>query len=216
MSSRTWIKINCDRWFDGTIRKETIEVRSIWTDLLALAGRTGQDGVIRLPGTEVGYSDHQLAVIFNVPIEVWLAAKDRLMNHPGGKPENRILVSSENKIEILNWVTYQSEYVRQKSYREKLQPKVTVEGNRRKCGENRRRLDRDVDLKEQDQPQCAPPKNGRFTIPTVEEISEYCRARNNNVDPLKFHAYYTSNGWRVGKNPMKNWKAAVVSTWEKN
>lgn len=55
----------------------------------------------------------------------------------------------------------------------------------------------------------------RFTIPTVEEVEEYCKARGNTVDPLKFHAYYTSNGWKVGKNPMKNWKAAVVSTWER-
>jgi hypothetical protein len=34
------------------------------------------------------------------------------------------------------------------------------------------------------------------------------------VDPVKFHAHYTANGWKVGKNPMKNWKAAVV-TWER-
>lgn len=59
------------------------------------------------------------------------------------------------------------------------------------------------------------PGNGRFTIPTVEQIAEYCTARGNNVDPVRFHAFYTSNGWKVGKNPMKNWKAAVVSTWEK-
>jgi hypothetical protein len=59
------------------------------------------------------------------------------------------------------------------------------------------------------------PGNGRFTIPTIDEVSEYCAARRNNVDPVKFHAFYSSNGWRVGKNPMKKWKAAIV-TWEKN
>ena len=71
-----------------------------------------------------------------------------------------------------------------------------------------------------DKPKIEPlvprPGNGRFTPPTIEQVSEYCRARNNQVDAVKFHAYYTSNGWKVGKNPMKNWKAAVVSTWEKN
>ena len=71
-----------------------------------------------------------------------------------------------------------------------------------------------------DKPKIEPlvprPRNGRFTPPTIEQVSEYCRARNNQVDAVKFHAYYTSNGWKVGKNPMKNWKAAVVSTWEKN
>lgn len=59
------------------------------------------------------------------------------------------------------------------------------------------------------------PGNGRFTPPTVEQVAEYCEKRKNRVDPVRFHAYYTSNGWKVGKNPMRNWKAAVVSTWEK-
>jgi hypothetical protein len=58
------------------------------------------------------------------------------------------------------------------------------------------------------------PGNGRFTVPTIEQVSEYCESRKNSVDPVKWYAHYTSNGWRVGKNPMKNWKAAIV-TWEK-
>jgi hypothetical protein len=59
-----------------------------------------------------------------------------------------------------------------------------------------------------------PKGNGRFTPPTLEEVSEYCKARGNRIDPIKYHAHYTANGWRVGKNPMKDWKAAVV-TWER-
>jgi uncharacterized protein YdaU (DUF1376 family) len=59
------------------------------------------------------------------------------------------------------------------------------------------------------------PGNGRFTPPTLDDVSDYCKARENRVDPIKFHAHYTANGWRVGKNPMKNWKAAIV-TWERN
>jgi hypothetical protein len=55
----------------------------------------------------------------------------------------------------------------------------------------------------------------RFTPPTVEEVAAYCTARGNSVDPQAFVDYYTSNGWRVGRNAMKNWKAAV-HTWEKN
>lgn len=58
------------------------------------------------------------------------------------------------------------------------------------------------------------PSNARFIPPTVEEVREYCQSRNNFVDPEGFVNFYTSNGWKVGKNPMKNWKAAVV-TWEK-
>lgn len=55
----------------------------------------------------------------------------------------------------------------------------------------------------------------RFTPPTVDEVAAYCRERGNSVDPQRFVDYYTANGWRVGKNPMKDWKAAV-RTWEKN
>ena len=51
--------------------------------------------------------------------------------------------------------------------------------------------------------------------PTLEELKAYCKERKNNVDPEKFFDYYSSNGWKVGKNPMKDWKAAV-RTWERN
>ena len=60
------------------------------------------------------------------------------------------------------------------------------------------------------------PKNPkRFIKPTIEQIKEYCKERNNGVDAEKFLNYYESNGWRVGKNPMKSWQAAV-RTWERN
>ena len=59
------------------------------------------------------------------------------------------------------------------------------------------------------------PRNGRFTIPTLDEVSEHVKARGGRIDPIKFHAHYTSNGWKVGKNPMKSWRAAVV-TWERS
>lgn len=58
-------------------------------------------------------------------------------------------------------------------------------------------------------------KRKRFTPPTLEEVTAYCNERNNNIDPQHFIDYYTSNGWLVGKNKMKDWKAAV-RTWERN
>ena len=58
-------------------------------------------------------------------------------------------------------------------------------------------------------------KAKRFAKPIIDDIIDYCSERNNMVDPQKFFDYYSSNGWKVGKNPMKDWKAAV-RTWEKN
>ena len=59
------------------------------------------------------------------------------------------------------------------------------------------------------------PTRKRFLPPTIEEVQAYCMERNNNVDAERFINHYTSNGWKVGKNPMKDWKAAV-RTWEHN
>ena len=55
----------------------------------------------------------------------------------------------------------------------------------------------------------------KFTPPTVEEVRAYCLERKNSVDAEKFVNYYSSNGWMVGRNRMKDWKASV-RTWEKN
>jgi hypothetical protein len=57
--------------------------------------------------------------------------------------------------------------------------------------------------------------NRSLKKPSIEEIKSYCLERKNKVNPETFLNYYESNGWKVGKNPMKDWKAAV-RTWEKN
>lgn len=54
----------------------------------------------------------------------------------------------------------------------------------------------------------------RFTPPTVEEVADYCKQRGNGVDPERFVAFYSSKGWMVGNQRMKDWRAAVI-TWEK-
>ena len=58
-------------------------------------------------------------------------------------------------------------------------------------------------------------KEKRFKKPSLEEVQDYCKERNNNINAEQFLDFYESNGWKVGKNPMKDWKAAV-RTWERN
>jgi hypothetical protein len=50
--------------------------------------------------------------------------------------------------------------------------------------------------------------------PTVEEVAAYCRERGNRVDAERFVDFYASKGWKVGNQPMKDWKACV-RTWER-
>ena len=78
-------------------------------------------------------------------------------------------------------------------------------------------MEKDVEKeKEYDRDNIADkPPRPRFVPPTVEEVREYCLSRKNGVDPDRFVAYYTSNGWMVGRNKMKDWKSAV-HTWERS
>ena len=66
-------------------------------------------------------------------------------------------------------------------------------------------------------PAPAPKKKERahFTKPTLQEVAAYCRERGSKVDPQRWYDHYESNGWKVGRNAMRDWKAAVRS-WEHN
>lgn len=55
----------------------------------------------------------------------------------------------------------------------------------------------------------------RFHKPSISEIQQYCKERQNTINAEKFFNYYEANGWKVGKNKMKDWKACV-RTWEQN
>ena len=58
-------------------------------------------------------------------------------------------------------------------------------------------------------------KQKKFVKPTIEEIKAYCAERNNQIEAARFYDHYESNGWKVGKNPMKDWKA-TIRNWERN
>ena len=57
-------------------------------------------------------------------------------------------------------------------------------------------------------------KQARSCRPSLEEVREYCEELNSTVDPEAFIDHYSSNGWKVGNQPMKDWKAAVRN-WER-
>lgn len=59
-----------------------------------------------------------------------------------------------------------------------------------------------------------PPRAPRFSPPSVEEVSAYCRERGNKVDPQHFVDFYSSKNWMIGKNKMRDWRASI-RTWER-
>lgn len=93
---------------------------------------------------------------------------------------------------------------------------VKQNGSYTECVQDGYNLDTQVsigEVNEVNKDNNAPQK--RFTKPTIEEVKKYCMERNNGVDAQRWFDYYSSNGWKVGKNPMKDWKAAV-RTWERS
>ena len=53
------------------------------------------------------------------------------------------------------------------------------------------------------------PKRKNFVKPTVEEIAAFCKEKKYTVSAQQFFNYYESNGWKIGRNAMKSWQAAV-------
>lgn len=64
---------------------------------------------------------------------------------------------------------------------------------------------------------ASPPTRSRFVPPTLEEVTAYVRERGGMVDPQGFIDFYAAKGWMVGRNKMKDWKAACrnAEKWER-
>ena len=58
-------------------------------------------------------------------------------------------------------------------------------------------------------------KRAGFKEPTSKDVSEYCKERSNDIDPLAFVDYYSARGWMLNGRKMRDWKAAI-RTWERN
>lgn len=84
-------------------------------------------------------------------------------------------------------------------------------------GEKEKELEKDKEIEKEidSSAKSTTTKRKRFEKPTLSQITQYCLERNNNVNAEQFYDYYESNGWKVGKNSMKDWKACV-RTWERN
>ena len=101
----------------------------------------------------------------------------------------------------------ESEIKRNKATESETKP---TQEKRHKTQEKDKDKDKDKDYDKDESIKKAP---RRFAPPSVEEVVSYCRERKNGVDAQRFVDFYASKGWKVGNNPMKDWKAAV-RTWE--
>lgn len=115
-----------------------------------------------------------------------------------------------------------SEADRKREYRQRIETdRTNVQTNLRQISEKSPpeieiELEKEIKIEKKiDSSASTTTKRKRFEKPTLSEIEQYCIERNNNVNAEQFFDYYESNGWKVGKNSMKDWKAAV-RTWERS
>lgn len=116
-----------------------------------------------------------------------------------------------------------SEADRKREYRQRIETdRTNVQTNLRQISEKSTpeieiELEKDIEIEKEihSSAKSTTTKRKRFEKPTLSQITQYCLERNNNVNAEQFYDYYESNGWKVGKNAMKDWKACV-RTWERN
>ena len=191
-----------------------------------MAGKQNNKGIFLL-NDKIAYTDEMLATIFRRPLNTVRLALKTFENYG-------MIEIVNNVITIPKWDEHQSldmlEKIREKNrlkiaaYRNKQKNLIGKECNGYSNGysngyvtgidrdiEEDKDIDRDKEIKKEN---IKEKKCNHFTPPSLEEVQAYCEERNNNVDAQRFIDYYTANGWKVGRNPMKDWKA-TVRTWER-
>lgn len=202
--AKGWISIHrkiedCQIWLGN----EPYDRRSAWISILLMANHEDKD--ILFDGQMVTVKRGQFITSVRHLGQKWMWSKDRTLRYL------RLL-------ETLQMIHRESDN------RRTLITIIKYENYQNMCDSNEdthKDSNKDTD-KDTDTPQTIMKNNenklnnnkGRFTPPSVDEVRAYCSERKNNIDPQTFIDFYESKGWFVGKNKMKDWKAAV-RTWEK-
>lgn len=219
MADVKWIKIVTDIFDDEKMiliesLPDADSIMVCWFKLLCLAGKQNNSGVLML-NDRIAYTEEMLATVFRRPLQTVRLALQTFEQF--GMVEivhGTITIPNWGKHQNLDRLEklrdYQREYHRE--YRKKQAQIPESVGCQHDSKLYANDPDKDIDIdkdKELDKE-----RKRRFSPPTIEEVAVYCKERNNGVDPQAFVDFYTAKGWKVGKDPMKDWQAAV-RTWER-
>ena len=116
-----------------------------------------------------------------------------------------------------------SEADRKREYRQRIETdRTNVQTNLRQISEKSPpeieiELEKDIETEKEIDNKCASTKQKRkrFVKPTISDIEQYCSEKNISINAQQFIDYYESNGWKVGRNSMKDWQA-TVRRWSSN
>lgn len=192
-----WIKLHRCITESGLFADDWLTRLWIWCLVRANYGPQTFYGATIHPGEFVTSMENAAEVLGKSKSTVWRGLQ-KLASDEYRCIELRLLINVKRKftvITICNWTTYQSTETNCETGAE---PKRNGSGTGAEQIEERKKLRKDI-----------------FVAPTEAEVGEYCRERSNSVDAAKFVSFYASKGWKIGRNSMKDWRAAV-RTWEKS
>lgn len=219
MAEIKWIKVTTDMFDNRKIKylrrlPDGNSIVLIWVMLLTLAGRCNAGGMIFLT-ENVPYTSKILADELGFDentVKLALEALERLN-----------MIRSDGFLTIANWEEYQNiegmerirEQNRLRKQKQREQERLMIDSHVTSRDGHATDIEEDKNKNKNKNKNKSVINATRFIVPTIEEVEQYCKERKNGIDAQRFIDYYTANGWKVGKNPMKDWKAAV-RTWEKN
>lgn len=219
-----WIKIVTDIFDDDKIlliesMPEADAIIVIWFKLLCLAGKQNNSGVFLLNG-RIAYTDEMFATIFRRPLNTVRLALQTF-------EQFGMIEIINDTVTIPNWEKHQkldaleaskeATKVRVARYRERQKLMISdgnVTGNVTVTDSNADRIDKNREDKSRED-KSIDMKRKRFTPPTVDEVRAYAAEKGwgkEEFDPEYFVDFYTSKGWKVGKEKMQSWRAAA-SGW---
>ena len=223
MSRIQWIKLSVDLFDNKKIKylsrlPHGNDLALIWVMLLTLAGQCNADGKIfitkSLPyspktlANELGFEEDTVQRAISSFNELDMIETD-INGHIliSGWAEHQSMESAEK-------VREQNRLRKQKQREKEKQLAESVTSRDSHAAETEEETEEEIE--EEKEYVCAadkPLKTKKFVRPSVDEVEDYCRDENIDIDAERFVNFYESKGWLVGKAPMKNWRAAV-HTWE--
>lgn len=209
MAEKGWICIHrkireCWIWED-----KPFAMGQAWIHLLLRANH--EDGKMLFDKKLITIRRGQILTSIRKLSTEWGWSKERTSNFLSLlEQDNMLIKKSSNRatlLTIINYGVYQDLCDSHKDTDKDTERTVTgTQGGQSLATNNNVNNDNNVNNKERG-------KSRNFSPPSLDEVREYCLSRNNGIDPGHFIDFYASKGWMVGKNKMKDWKAAV-RTWE--
>lgn len=219
-----WIRIVTDIFDNRKIKQiESLpngdSIIVIWLKILTLAGSINDSGFVYFT-KEIPYTDQLLATAFNRPLATVQFALDIFQKFEMIEVINdMIFVSNWEKYQCVEGLSKIREQNRLRKQRQRDKQKALAEScHVTVTGRHATEIDieEDIEAEKKEDANASKKEGGKtaFRAPSIEDVEAYCKSEGfDQTDADDFVNFYQKKGWRVGKDKMKDWKAAVRN-WE--